>query len=410
MFEIQLGGAPYQVVTRLMYADPYHEQVAGGLGFLVNLDWARRTYFPEIARQVARISAADKDLLLSVIDEHGRYIVGGPPPQRRIVSRRTLPLLFIDPLLVVADRAADLPRTEMVIEVQEDYPFVRPLGVPPGSAARPLLGTAVAAGVLALGLALTAAASRASARLAETRSDFVASMTHELKTPLATIRAVGDSVASGRVTGTAMLREYGDMIVHESRRLTRLVDNALALARITDVADVYHFGAIDARSVVEDALRAFGSQLSAKAFIVDRQFDDPLPYVMADRSALDLALDNLIDNALRYSGDGRWLGVRVWCQDGTVRIAIRDKGIGIPDDEVGQVVSKFFRGRRATPGGSGLGLTIVNRIIDAHRGRMTIESAPGTGTTVTIELLQAPDQSAALAVAAGNQRSSSRSR
>ncbi len=387
IFEMRLDGAPYQVVTRLIYDDPFHEHLRGGLGFTVNLAWVRRFYFPELTRQVSRIGTTTSGLALAVVDDAGQRVTAADtehPSGRR--SRRTFPLLFVNPLLVALNRPADLPARDwaVVVEGAAQAQTVRTL--PFGDAARTLFIVALAGGVLAVGLAMTSQAARASARLAEMRSDFVATVTHELKTPLATIRAIGDSVASGRVTSPDTLRDYAQIVVQESRRLTRLVDNSLAYARVTDVTNVYHFEPLDVGTLLDETAHGFASQLSTHGFTIDAEVAADLPPVRGDRTAIGLLLDNLIDNAIRYSGESRWLGVRASQTGQCVRISIVDRGIGIPEDELQQVTRKFFRGRNAGSGGSGLGLAIVNRIALAHGGRLVLESAIAHGTTASVEL------------------------
>jgi signal transduction histidine kinase len=226
------------------------------------------------------------------------------------------------------------------------------------------------------------------------RSDFVSTVTHELKAPLATIRAIGDSVATGRVTDTETLKDYAQLVVQESKRLARLFDNLLAYSRITDVTEAYHFEPLELNELVEEALRGFRSQLAGNAFDVEVDVPHHLPLVRADRTAMGLLLDNVIDNAVRYSGPSHWLRFYAEQGDGNVRIAVSDRGIGIPPHELHHVVRKFFRGRRAGSGGSGLGLAIANRIITDHGGSLTIDSAVGAGTTVslTLPIAEEPDE------------------
>jgi two-component system phosphate regulon sensor histidine kinase PhoR len=246
---------------------------------------------------------------------------------------------------------------------------------------------ALAAVSLAFGFLLTARAVRESARLAEMRSEFVATVTHELKTPIATIRAVGDSLVSGRVRTADDQREYAQLVVQEAKRLTRLVDNLLAMSRITDVADVYSFEPLSVDGLVDKVLDEFGQQLAAARF--ETQVDIPLdlPLVRADRTAVVLMLENLVDNAIRYSPATRSLRISAR-RDGVnlVVLDVSDTGRGIPDDEIDQVTRKFVRGRHAVSGGSGLGLAIVKRIVTDHGGRLTLRSAVDVGTTVSVSL------------------------
>jgi signal transduction histidine kinase len=383
VFEITVGDVEYQFVTRLLYDDPFHEHLIAGFGFTVNLGWARRFFFPELTDQVGRIGGAREGLWLSIADELGMAVAGrGGAADDGPVSRRSFPLLFFDPLMVALDRPPDLPRRDWAVVVGSAS---SDLGANP-DAVRTLVVAAAAAGVLTLGLALTSRAVRASARLAEMRSEFVATVTHELKTPLATIRAVGDSVASGRVTSNETLHDYAQLIVQESKRLTRLVDNLLAYSRITDVTEAYHFETIELQGLVDEALHKHRSQLVSSDFDVDVDVAVDVATVRADRTAMGLLLDNLIDNAIRYSGTSHWIGIRATQGAGIVRVAITDRGVGIPADELQHVVRRFFRGRRAGSGGSGLGLAIANRIVTDHGGILALDSEVGVGTTVTLTL------------------------
>jgi signal transduction histidine kinase len=386
-FEIELHGVPYQFVTRLIYDDAFHEHLKAGLGFTVNLAWARQFYFPDLTKQVGRIGGSREGLSLSVVDEAGKRITEDVPARGETpTSRRAFPLFFFDSLSVALDSPVNLPRREWAVEVHP-VGSASELGLSADSdLVRTLVVAAVAAGVLAFGLALTSNAVRASSRLAELRSEFVSGVTHELKVPLATIRAIGDSVASGRVTDTDTLKEYAQLVVQESKRLTRLFDNLLAYSRITDVTEAYHFEALDLSGLVDEALRGFKSQLSASGFEVDVDIPEQLPPIKADRTAMRLLLDNVIDNAMRYSGSSHWLRIAADQPASGIRIAINDRGIGIPPHELRHVMRKFFRGSRAVSGGSGLGLAIANRIVADHGGSLTIDSTVGAGTTVYVTL------------------------
>jgi hypothetical protein len=188
VFEMLLGRTRYQVVARLLYRDALREQLEGAFGFTVNLDWARRSYFPDMTRQIARIGGSGTGLALAVLDERGARIAGTsaealPEP----TTRRAFPLFFFDPGLLALESPADLERAQ--------WTAMAAAGADPtlGEALRGSNQTLAIAGIatviLALGLLLTARATRASARLAELRSEFVQTVTHELKTPIASIRA-----------------------------------------------------------------------------------------------------------------------------------------------------------------------------------------------------------------------------
>ncbi len=307
VFETRIGGVPYQVIARLVYGDAFREKLEAAFGFTVNLPWVREHYFPELTRQVARI-AADPDLGVSVVDDRGQPVVGSPGgAAENMIVRRAFPLSFFDPWLVALDPPPDLSRASWDVQVRMDTDAT--LSATIDGVNRTLIFSAAAASVLALGLVLTARAVRESERLTELRSEFVSTVTHELKTPIATIRAAGDTIVRGRITSAEGLREYAELVVQEAKRLGRLVDNLLAYARITDVTELYHFDAIDVRALVDDATQEFGAQLAADKFEVLIEIPPDLPPVWGDPAALRLVLRNLIDNAIRYSGQSRWLRI-----------------------------------------------------------------------------------------------------
>jgi signal transduction histidine kinase len=181
-------------------------------------------------------------------------------------------------------------------------------------------------------------------------------------------------------------RRYAQLMVNESKQLTRLLDNLLAYARIADTTEVYSLRPIAVPQLVEHAVRNARSRLEAAGFVVKLDIAPDLPPIEADWTAVCLVLDNVIDNAIRYSRDTRSLTISATRESGAIRIQVADRGIGIPAGELAHVTRRFFRGRGAGPGGSGLGLAIVERIVKDHRGALSIESAVGAGSTVTIDL------------------------
>ena len=382
-FEIVLGGERYQVVARLFYRDPFREEIDRVVGFTVNLAWVREHYFPPMARQVARIGQGGA---LAIVDDRGLLVAGSDAsmPAGPII-RRWFPVMFFDPLLAGVDSPSD--RSLRSWAVQVDTGGDVQLADATRGANRTLFMAAVAVAALALGLALTARAARARAQLAQLRSEFVSTVTHELKTPIATIRAVGDTLVRGRISEPKAMREYAQLVVQEAKRLTRLVENLLAYARVTDVTEVYVFGPLALQELVDEVMRGYEKQLTEAAFELEIDLPGDLPLIRGDHTALRLALDNLVDNAIRYSGTGRWLGLHARARDGrAVWLEVSDRGMGIPTEEIGLVTRRFYRGRRPPASGSGLGLAIVKRIVEDHGGTLTISSVSGRGTNVRIDL------------------------
>jgi signal transduction histidine kinase len=384
-FQMSIDNVPYQVVARLLYRDRFRQVPTGVAGFVVNLAWARRHYFGEMAEQVMRLGPTRRGVTPAVLDDRGVPVVGvRPHGARGSTVARTFPLLFFDPLLAEVDPAPDLVRTDwtVVVDASNDAALI----VAVRNADRSLVVSALAVAALGIGLLLTVRAVRTRARVAQMRSDFVATVTHELKTPIATIRVVGDTLAHGRVGDAEKLRAYAGLVVRESKRLSRLVDNILAWARVTDAGDIYSFTRLDVAALVDDTLREFHGALAEAGFEVAVEAGPDHAFVRGDYTALGLALSNLVDNAMRHSGGQRSLRI-AWGRDaGAVTIDVADRGVGIPPEDLERVRRRFVRGRTARASGSGLGLAIVDRVVGDHGGTMAMQSVPGAGTTVRITL------------------------
>lgn len=384
VFDLAVANSNYQVVAALSYTDARQERPATVLGFMVNLDWVRGGYFRELTAQVARIESRDGDLDFAVLDERGRSIAGGPTGHSSaLAGRRVFPVAFFDPMVVAIDPPADLdiPSWTAVVGADRDVT----LASAGRAAGRTLAVAAAMALALTAGLFLSLRAGRASAKLAEMRSDFVSAVTHELKTPIANMRAISETLSSGRAT-PEMTREYAQMGLREANRLARLIDNLLAYARITDVADLYAFEPVALEAIVDCSLQEFTPHLTDEGFEVHVDLPEELPAVRADSTALRLMLNNLLDNAIRYSGERRHVTVAARRSGSSVVLSVTDQGVGIPASEIGRVTRKFFRGRHTAAGGSGLGLAIVDRIVSDHGGRLEITSVAGAGTTAAVTL------------------------
>ncbi|HEY3383138.1 MAG TPA: HAMP domain-containing sensor histidine kinase [Vicinamibacterales bacterium] len=385
IFEARLGEAPYQVVARLLYRDAERQQLEGVFGFTVNLAWVARSYFPDVTRQVARIGGARSAQVLAVLDDRGERVAGTlTGVLAEPTARRTFSLFFFDAGLVAVESPADLTRRQwsVIAAGGSDPTLTEALR----GSSETLVVAGIATATLAVGLILTARATRASARLAELRSDFVQTVTHELKTPISSIRTAGDTIARGRLNSPESLATYAHLVVQESKRLARLVDNLLAYARVTDMTEVYTYESVDVHTLVDDVLSGFRAALTGAGFELHVDLANDLPPVRADRTACALLLDNLVDNAIRYSKEDKWLAIGARPVGQAVVVEVSDHGMGIPPDEITQVTRRFVRGRGAGPGGSGLGLAIANRIARDHGGTLTITSEAGSGTTVSLTL------------------------
>jgi two-component system, OmpR family, phosphate regulon sensor histidine kinase PhoR len=383
MFDTSIEGNRYQVLALLTYEGVTRERLDRVFGVAVNLDWTRDHYFNDILQQVAQIAGNASATPFAVIDEHGRRIAGTlEPAPRQGVATRLFPVLFFDPTLLAVDPPSDLTLRSWTVAASAagDPTFV----LAARGARRSLIVVGAGVALLALSFFATARAARASAAVAMVRADFVATVTHELKTPLSTIRAVGETLVRGRVKTETDMNRYAQLLVREERRLTRLVNNLLAYSRVTDVTEVYSFETLEPAALIAEATQGFRRQLTDSDVQLEIHAPADVPPVRADRTALILALDNLIDNAIRYSNAAKTVFVRASGEATNVRFDIVDQGVGIPADELPQVRRRFVRGSTARGQGNGLGLAIVNRIASDHHGVLEITSEVGVGTTATL--------------------------
>ncbi|MCI0664653.1 MAG: HAMP domain-containing histidine kinase, partial [Acidobacteria bacterium] len=244
--------------------------------------------------------------------------------------------------------------------------------------------------VLIGGIILTLRAASRAMKLSQMKADFVSNVSHELRTPLASIRVFGEFLKLGRIKDSHKIHEYGEYIETESRRLTQLINNILDFSKIESGQKTYLFEEADVEHVISDTLKTFEVMLEQNGFKINFVKPvHPLPLVIIDSTAIAQAFINLLDNAVKYSGDSKEINVRLGEQNGFVTIAVSDSGIGIAREDCGKVFEKFYRVGNCLVHdvkGSGLGLSIVKHIVEAHFGKVTVESELGKGTTFVIHL------------------------
>jgi signal transduction histidine kinase len=226
-------------------------------------------------------------------------------------------------------------------------------------------------------------------RLAELRTQFVSSVSHELKTPLTAIRMFAETLGMGRAASPQMQAEYLETIVSETQRLTRLLNNVLDFSKIEQGKKIYKFEPVCLAEVVQAAARAMQYPLAQQGFELRVEIEDGLPAARADADAIEQAILNLLTNAMKYSGESREIDLRLRRQDGRAVIQVTDRGVGIPPKEQRRIFEKFYRvvtvENQRVPG-TGLGLTLVEHIAKAHGGRVEVQSEPGKGSTFSIHL------------------------
>ena len=248
--------------------------------------------------------------------------------------------------------------------------------------------TALVVLFLIAGIALILRATNREARLAQAKSNFVANVSHELKTPLALLSLFSE-ILEGGVESEEKKTEYYRVIRHESLRLNKVIDNILDFSKIEAGKKTYNFAQTDMAEVIENVLFSHRYQISNSGFDVQTNIQPDLPSVSIDREAMAQAISNLVDNAIKYSGEVKQLSIKTETLGSDLSIEIADRGIGIPRAEQAKVFEKFYRvgnGLVHDVKGSGLGLSLVKHIVEAHKGTISVESEVGKGSRFTIRL------------------------
>lgn len=221
------------------------------------------------------------------------------------------------------------------------------------------------------------------------KSEFIASVSHEFKTPLTSMAAVIERLLDDEVKDPDKAQEYYRILSHDSERLKRLVKNVLDFTKIEEGKREYKLASTDIVELVRREVKSFEKENKSDSLKVGIEIDDDIPPVFADEEAMSQALRNILDNAVKFSGQEKKISVQIVRKENSVEIAVQDRGIGIPDNEQKRIFEKFYRGKQASlvsPTGTGLGLTLVKHIMDAHGGKIIVSSQPGEGSSFSLIL------------------------
>jgi len=319
------------------------------------------------AQAIVKGVPAGEGLALAALDTEGRVVFGKRDRNERAAVR--------------AAGESQLPWTIYIASAPGAAPAV------PSSRRFLLLGTAVMVGFLLTGTYFIARAIRREMEVSRMQSEFVSAVSHEFRSPLTSIRQLSEMLLAGRVPSEDRRHIYHGTLVRETQRLQRLVEALLNFGRMEAGARQYRFEEMEAAELAHRVAAEFENEVASGREIAlhgngDCRFE-------ADPEALGVAVRNLVDNALKYSPQDRPVALEWGLESDRVAIRVRDHGAGVSPDERKRIFGKFVRGTAAASGnvkGSGVGLSMVRHIVDAHRGEIVLESKVGEGSTFTVLL------------------------
>lgn len=312
---------------------------------------------------------------VNVVDEEGR-IVFGPPLSRGglTIGRQFATTLYKWTLNVSMTSSEELSRAVQRRRVLE----MTMVG---------LSSTVVLAGMVVVLVALAR-----ERKLANLKADFVANVSHELKTPLSLVRMFGELLQSRRVESDEKRQQYLSIIVTESERLAALIENVLDFAKVERGRQSYDFVDGDVGDVVSRAVEACRLRAERERKALELAIAPELPVVRLDERAIEIAVINLVDNAIKYAPDGDKVAISVIRREGGVEVRVTDEGPGIAAEDKKRIFERFERGKAALGRqirGSGIGLALVKHIAEAHGGRAWVEPGPERGSTFVFSLRDA---------------------
>jgi signal transduction histidine kinase len=312
----------------------------------------------------------ESDTVIRVLDETGRPVSGNWRPREKPVAVTTLnpPFAGWKVELYLQGKNALVSSTDEDIAL-----FAWPAGL------------AVAANLIIAGVAGFAV--HRQMRMQELKNSTLATVSHELKTPIASMRVLLDTLLEGRYRSTEQFREYLELAVRENHRLGRLIENFLTLSRIERGVYTFRKEAVPPGEIVQSALDAMNMKMNGGR--IESRPGENLPPVSADRDSLNMALVNLLENAWKYTGEDKRISVETKRDGGRVAFTVADNGIGIDKAEQANIFKRFYQVDHKlsrSVEGCGLGLSIVKHIVEAHGGSISVESELGKGSRFMVSI------------------------
>jgi len=389
-FTEEIGGRRYYVQAQLRFESFARERMTSVVAFAVDAERLRTEFIPVLLRdRLANVQqpAGFPSLEAAVLAEDGTRIFESDPSRSddMPVDERSFPVVFFDKELLAF--AAPYEQQREIWGLRTGY---GPQAIPEivSASTRPQMALMVVLAVaMALGVFLVAGAAAREVRVAELKSNFVASVSHDLKTPLALIQLFAETLELGRVRTPERAQEYYQIINGEAKKLTRLIENILDFSRMEAGLRPYRMEPADLGEVVTRVLGRMETQFTQGNFVVTSEIAPGLPHVLADEGATEQAIENLLANAMKYSGDAKRIEVRARKAGEHVEVSVTDHGIGISRREQARIFRKFYRVQRELgggPQGTGLGLAIVDHTMRGHGGFVRVNSEPQQGSTFTL--------------------------
>ncbi|HVC20702.1 MAG TPA: HAMP domain-containing sensor histidine kinase [Vicinamibacterales bacterium] len=389
LYKAVLNGRPTRLEFQLRFNNAARQRLTSFVGFRVDSERLRDVYFPALMRQQLaslQVPTGFPPLVVTMLDGRNHVVFNsGGAALSRFVDERTFPLVFFDKDLLKALRPYE-PQVD-TWRIRTGYGN-RTIAEIARARTGPQVGLmAVLAAVMALGVFFVARAAAREVRLAELKSNFVSSVSHDLKTPLALIQLFAETLELGRLKNTDRAQEYYRIINSEARKLTRLINNILDFSKTEAGLRRYKMEPLDLAQVTRRVLASLEGQFQQNQFTVSVHLPDDLPPVLADEEAVQQALENLLSNAMKYSPEHREISVEAGRAGRYGYVSVEDHGIGIPPRLRRRIFRKFYRielDEGCGPQGCGLGLAIVDHVMRAHGGFVQVDSEPGQGSTFSL--------------------------
>jgi signal transduction histidine kinase len=388
-FPATIGGRRKYVQAQLRFPSAARDTFSSLVALVVDAEDIRTRHLPEMMK--ARLATVQHlggfpQLDLTLRDGKGQVLFSSAPAGADVfVDQRSFPLVFFDRELL--EYAAPVEVEPETWTLQTGFGGQTIAAIAESSSRPQLALMAILALIMAAGVFFVAGAAAREVRLAELKSNFVASVSHDLKTPLALIQLFAETLELGRVRTPERAAEYYRIINGEAKKLTRLIENILDFSRMEAGLRPYRPTPADLGEVTRDVVARLHSQFEQGRFSVTTHVEPGLPSVDIDTGAVQQAIENVLANAMKYSREHRDIDVVVERLKGHVAVRVTDHGIGIPKHLQRRVFRKFFRvesGLGGGPQGCGLGLAIVDHTMRGHGGSVSVDSEPGQGSTFTL--------------------------